>query len=59
MVDTSFKLFCPGSKRDTQECLLYIKLTIVFTPNLEFFPYSEAIQYMEVQYSDERKYNKN
>ena len=40
------KLFCPGSKRDTQKCLLYIKLIIVFTPNLEFFPYSEVIQYM-------------
>ena len=27
------KLFCPGSKRDAQECLLYISLIIVFTPN--------------------------
>ena len=35
-------------KRDTQEYLLYIKLIKVFTPNLEVFPYSEVIQYMEV-----------
>ena len=53
------KLFCPDSKRDTQEYLLYIKLIIVFTPNLEFFPYFEVIQYMEVQHSSERKYNKD
>ena len=43
------KLFCPGSRKDTQECLLYIKLIIVFTPHLEFFPYYEVIPYMEAQ----------
>ena len=45
------KLFYPDPKRDTQECLLYIKLIIVFTPNLEFFPNSEVMQYMEIQHS--------
>ena len=50
-------LFCPGSKRDTPELLMYIKLIIVFTPNLEFSPNSEVIQYMEVQHSSEWKYN--
>ena len=53
------KLFCLGSKRNTQEYWLYVKLMIVFTPNFEFFPYSEVIQYMEVQHSSEQKYNKN
>ena len=37
------KLFCPGSQRHTQDCLIYAKLIIVFTPNLEFSPYSEVI----------------
>ena len=53
------KLFCPGFKRDTQESLLYIKLIILFTSNLEFFPYFEVIPYVEVQHSSERKYNKD
>ena len=39
--------------------LMYAKLIIVFPPNLEFSPYSEVIQYMEVQHSSERKYNKD
>ena len=38
-----FKLFCLGSKRDTRECLIHAKLIIIFTPNLEFSPYSEVI----------------
>ena len=38
------KLFCYGSKKDTQECLIYTKLFIVFTPKSEFFPYFEVIQ---------------
>ena len=37
------KLFYRGSQRDTQNCLIYAKLMIVFTPNLKFFPYSEII----------------
>ena len=36
-------LFCYGSKRDTQECLIYTKLFIVFTPNSDFSHYSEVI----------------
>ena len=36
------KLFCSGSQRDTHYCLIYVKLIIVFTPNLEFSPYSEV-----------------
>ena len=39
----SFKLLCRGSRMDTWERLLYRKLIIVFTPNLEFSPYSEVI----------------
>ena len=27
----------------SQDCLIYAKLIIVFTPNLEFSPYSEVI----------------
>ena len=27
----------------SQDCLIYAKLIIVFTPNLEFPPYSEVI----------------
>ena len=38
-----FKLFYPGSERNTLECWLYIKLTIIFAPNLEFFPSSGVI----------------
>ena len=37
------KSFCNSSRRDTEERLLYAKLNIVFTPNLEFSHYSEAI----------------
>ena len=37
------KLFCCGSPRDTWDCLIYAKLIIVFTPHLEFSPYSEVI----------------
>ena len=37
------KFFCRDSKRDTRESLIYIKLIMVFTPNLEFSPYSEVI----------------
>ena len=37
------KSFCNSSRRDTQERLLYVKLNIVFTSNLEFFHYSEVI----------------
>ena len=37
------KLFCHGSKRDMGESLIYTKLIIVFTPNLEFFPDSGVI----------------
>ena len=37
------KLFCRGFQRDTRDCLIYAKLIIVFTPNLEFFNYSEVI----------------
>ena len=29
---------------DTQKCLIYAKLIIVFTPSLEISPYSEAIR---------------
>ena len=36
-------LFCRGFKRDGRERLIYTKLIIVFTPNLEFFPDSEVI----------------
>ena len=43
VVDTTFKLFYRGSKRDTLKHLIYAKLIIVFTPNLEFSPYSEVI----------------
>ena len=32
------KLFCCGSQRDIQDCLIYVKLIIVFTPNLGFSP---------------------
>ena len=35
------------------------QLIIVFTPHLKFLPYSEDIPYMKVQYSSERKYNKD
>ena len=35
-------LFCHGSKRNTQELLIYAKLIIVFTS--EFSPYSEVKQ---------------
>ena len=38
-----FKLFCHKSKRDTWERLRYTLLNKVFTPNLEFSPYSEVI----------------
>ena len=58
-LDYILKLFCSGSKRDTQKCLLYIKLIVVFTPNLELFPYSKIVQYMEVRHSSEQKYNKD
>ena len=37
------KLFSHGSKSDTQEHLIYTKLIIVFTPNLEFSPYFEVV----------------
>ena len=37
------KLFCCGSQSDIRDCLIYAKLIIVFTPNLEFPPYLEAI----------------
>ena len=37
------KLFCHGSQSDTPDCMTYAKLIIVFTPNLEFPPYSEVI----------------
>ena len=37
------KCFCCGSQRDTRDCLIYAKLIIVFTPNLEFPPYAEVI----------------
>ena len=37
------KLFCHGSQSDTPDCMIYAKLIIVFTPNLEFPPYSEVI----------------
>ena len=37
------KLFCYVSKRNTQECLIYAKLNIVFTLNLVSSPYSEVI----------------
>ena len=59
IVNGLLKLFCPDSMRDTWECLLYIKLIIVFTPNLEFVSYSEVMQYMEIQHSSEQKYNKD
>ena len=35
--------FCHGSQRDAQDCLIYAKLIMLFTPNLEFSPYSEVI----------------
>ena len=38
-----FKLFCHHSKRDTQESQIYANVMIVWTPNLEFSPYSEVI----------------
>ena len=37
------KLFGCGYQRDTVDCLIYAKLILAFTPNLEFSPYSEAI----------------
>ena len=37
------KLLCRDSQSDTREHLIYAKLIIVFTPNLEFSPYSEVI----------------
>ena len=37
------KLFCCVSQRDTQDCLIYAKLIIVFTPDLKFSPFSEVI----------------
>ena len=37
------KLFCHGSQSDTPDCVIYAKLIIVFTPNLEFLPYSEVL----------------
>ena len=37
------KLFCHGSQRDTQDCLIYAKLIIVLTPNLELSPNSGII----------------
>ena len=46
------KLFCSGSQRDTWDFLMYAKLIILLTPNLEFPPYSEVIQ---LQHS--RNYN--
>ena len=36
-------LFCHGFKRDALEHLIYVKLILVFTPNLKFPPYSELI----------------
>ena len=30
------KLFRRGSKSDTRECLIFTKLILVFTPNLQF-----------------------
>ena len=40
-------LFCRDSKRDTRERLIYAKPIILFTPNLEFSPYSEVIHEMQ------------
>ena len=37
------RLFCHGSQRGTRDGLIYAKLIIVFTPNVEFSPYSEVI----------------
>ena len=37
------KLFCHDSKKDTQESLIYTKVIVVFTPNLEFSSYYEVI----------------
>ena len=45
------KLFCHGSKRDTLECLTYSKLIIVFTPNLQFYPFSE-VMYGNTKFKD-------
>ena len=51
--------YAPGLlKWDIRKYLLYIKLTIVFTQNLEFFSYSEIIQYIEVQHSSEKSMTK-
>ena len=36
-------LFCCGSKKDTQKRLIYTKLIIVLSPNIEFFPYYKVI----------------
>ena len=38
-----FKLFYCGSQMDTRDCLIYARLIIVFTPNLECSSYSEVI----------------
>ena len=38
-----FDMVCRGSQRDTWDCFIYAKLIVVFTPNLEFSPYSEVI----------------
>ena len=37
------KLFCCGSQRDTQDCLIHVKLIIVFTPNFQFSPIQRVI----------------
>ena len=41
--ESDFQLFWCGSWRNTRKSLLYARVMIVFTPNWEFFRYSEVI----------------
>ena len=46
------KLFCRGSKRDTRERLMYAKLIILFTSNLEFPSYPFNLKKFWKKYSE-------
>ena len=57
VAEVTFKLFYLGSKKDTRERLIYAKLMIVFTPNVEFCFYFEVIHGYNFQANERLKKN--
>ena len=57
VAEVTFKLFYLGSKKDTRKRLIYAKLMIVFTPNVEFCFYFEVIHGYNFQANERLKKN--